>query len=212
MRRLATADDSGNASPIPSKGYDLVGPTVDDDLRRLTRRYGADEVRAAFKRQTANPLGRPSLRDWPDLRSILESDARSWLDGSDPFIIRSNRSIALAFAASHREQSHDATRDRIMRKLRASRRYFTLVEAERLSEVEYPHAANLRAIRELQKIGVLRQAWDRLSLIRQGYVADYISKFGEPPAEMTMQELTAKSAEPIPIERQSSSGNFLQGL
>ena len=99
-----------------------------------------------------------------------------------------------------------------MRKLRTSRRYYTLVEAERLSEVEYPYAVNLRTVAELQQIGVLRQAWDHLSMIRQGYVADYISKFGEPPAGMTMKELTAKAAEPIPTEPQTSSANVLQKL
>lgn len=199
--------------PVQSPpNLDISGPTVDDDIRRLIGRHGAERIQGAIKRLTARKRGRPPEGDWSELGDILHEDARLWLEGGDPFKARSNRSIAGRFAEKHSGHSYDATRDRIMRKLRERRRYYTLVEAERLSETEYPYAENLRAIAGLRETGARRDLWERLARFREGSLADYISKFGEPPASMTMQELVAKAAKPITPAPLPGSGNVLQIL
>jgi hypothetical protein len=191
---------------------DISGPTVDDDIRRLIGRYGAEKIQEAVKRQTARKRGRPPEGDWSELGDILREDARLWLEGVDPFKGRSNRSIARGFAEKHTGHSREATRDRVMRKLRERRRYYTLVEAERLSETEYPCAENLRAIAALRETGTRRDLWERLLRFREGSLADYRSKFGEPPASMTMQELQAEAAKPITPTPHAGPGNVLQIL
>lgn len=198
--------------PNSLPNFDIVGPNVDDDIRRLVRRYGAKKVKEAIKRQTAPRRGRRPEGDWCELDDILREDARLWLEGSDPFKARSNSSIATKFAKKHAGHSRSATRDRIMRKLRERRRYYTLIEAERLSETQYPFAENLRAIAALGEIGTRRDLWKRLLRFRKGSLADYRSKFGEPPVSMTMQELVAEAAKPITPTPHPGPGNVLQIL
>lgn len=192
--------------------FDIVGPQVEDDVRRLIRRYGVEEVRQAVRIETAKKRGRKTVSDWSELLGILREDARIWLDGGDPFTARSNRSIARDFANKRPGHSRDATRDRIMRKLRERRRYFTLVEAERLSETDYPYAKNLRTIAALRETGMRRDIWEHLLRIREGSLADYRAKFGEPPASMTMHELVAEAAKLIVPAPRTGSGNVLQNL
>ena len=38
--------------------FDLVGPTVDDDIRRIIARYGTEAVKQAVKRVTKPKRGR----------------------------------------------------------------------------------------------------------------------------------------------------------
>lgn len=193
--------------PVPD--LDLAGPSVDDDIRRLFRRYGEEKVREAIKRQTARSRGPIPKADWPELINILREDARVWLEGGEPFTARSNRSIAIDFAEKHPGQSRASTRDRLMRKLRERRRYYTLAEAEWLSQAQFPYTENLRAIRALLEIGILYDLWGRLLRLRESSLADYRAKFGEPPASMTMQALIAEAGRPIAPTRAS---NVLQAI
>jgi hypothetical protein len=192
--------------------FDIAGPNVDDDIRRLVWRYGAKKVQEAIKRQSAPKRGRRPEGDWSELDGILREDARLWLQGGNPLKERSNRSIARDFAKKTAGHSSDATRDRIMRKLRERRRYYTLVEAERLSETEFPYAENLRTIAALRETGTRRDLWERLLRFREGSLADYRSKFGEPPVSMTMQELVTEAAKPITPAPHPGPGNVLQIL
>jgi len=84
-----------------STRLDLVGPTVDEDIRRAIARYGKDAVQKAIKRRPGAKPGRPSENDWAELDEDLKQDARLWLDGHDPFAERSSYSIAKRFAKKH---------------------------------------------------------------------------------------------------------------
>lgn len=198
--------------PVPLPNLDISGPSVDDDIRRLIRRYGAENVRESVKRQTAGKRGRIPSGDWSELGDVLREDARRWLDGRAAVAARSNRSIAQEFAGRHREQSEEATYRRIMGKLSKRRRYYTLVEAVWLSQDQFPHMEHLRAVRELVAIGIRRDLWRDFLRFHEAALADYMTKFSDPPADMTMQELLAEAAKPITPTSHADTGNVLQVL
>ncbi len=202
----------GRNLSVPLPDLDISGPSVDDDIRRLIRRYGAENVREAIKRQTAGKRGRIPNADWSELGDVLREDARRWLDGGTAVATRSNRSIAQEFAAKHREQSAEATYRRIMGKLSKRRRYYTLVEAVWLSQDQFPHMEHLRAVRELVAIGIRRDLWHGFLRFHEAALADYKTKFRDPPADMTMQELLAEAAKPITPTSHPHTGNVLQVL
>src|SRR3546814_11670708 len=112
---------------------DLIGPTVDDDIRRAIARYGADDVKVAVKNATKAKRGRKKEPDWPEPREIMEADAREWLAGNDPFTTRSNYSIAKEIAESNLGHSIVSTNKRIERnhyRGQYNRRWLALVRAE----------------------------------------------------------------------------------
>jgi hypothetical protein len=172
-------------------------------------RYGAAEVQKALKRQTARRPGPVPMKE-PGLREIFLEDARVWLGGRDPFKLRSNKSIARELSAKRGGYDRDATYDRIMRKLRECRHYLTMVEAVWLSETEYSYSDNLRAMNAARGFAKKRDPWDRLLRFGERSLADYRSKFGAPPASMTMEELLAEAARPIVPTR--GPDNILQIL
>lgn len=192
--------------------FDISGPSVDDDIRRLIGRYGAEHVQAALKRGTARKLGRRPSGDWLKLGEVLREDARCWLDGGNPFDTRSNYSIAQEFAVKSGEQSEEAAYRRLMGKLSKRRRYYTLVEAAWLSQDQYPYADNLRTIRELVAMPTLGDLWRGFLRLHEGAVADYRTKFGEPAAEMTIRDILAEAARPIIPTSHVGPGNVLQIL
>lgn len=143
---------------------------------------------------------------------MLREDALLWLAGADPFKSRSNRKMALHLVNQNPGQSDESTYRRIMGKLSARRRYYTMVEAEWLSQSDHPYSQNLRAIKALIEIGVKRDLWEGLLRLNEGALADYTRKFGEPSANATMQELHAEAAKPMVEKIQAGTGNILQIL
>jgi hypothetical protein len=174
---------------------DLVGPTVDDDIRRAIWRYGAEAVKAAVKEATKAKRGRKREPDWSELREIIESDARDWLAGKDPFAARSNYAIAKEFSERFPGHSVISTHKRIERKLSRGphdRRWFTLVSAENQSRDVGPYHAHLRALEALSQLpdpsypDLWRSSLDRACAT----VADYEAREGTPPPhEMTFREV-----------------------
>lgn len=166
---------------------DLVGPTVDDDIRRAIIRYGADAVKEAVKSQTKPRRGRKPEKDWPELNEILKADAIDWLSGGDPFSTRSNYSIAKKFADNNPGHSHPATMKRIERKLVQKRVWMTLSFAERFSRDGYPHAVYIRAVEALTAV---EPAWTFFRDRAKSNIADYEAKKGvPPPAELSINEI-----------------------
>lgn len=169
--------------------FDLVGPTVDDDIRRIIARYGTEAVKQAVKRVTKPKRGRKPEKDWPELREVVESDARDWLAGGDPFSSRSNYSIAKDFADKNPGHSHPATMKRIERKLVQKRVWMTLVTAENFSREGYPYAVHIRALEALTEADS-HPVWTSIRDRAKSNVADYEAKKGEaPPAHMSMKEV-----------------------
>ncbi|EZP74917.1 hypothetical protein BV97_04655 [Novosphingobium resinovorum] len=169
--------------------YDLAGPTVEDDVQRLISRYGREAVKAAIKSQAKPKKGRKAEQDWPELKDVLEADARLWLEGGDPFTARTNYSIAKAFADRNPGHSHPGTMKRITRKLLQRRIWMTLVTAENLSRDAYSHLAHLRALERLMEKDP-RPIWDASLADAKACIASYHSKHGRMPrSEMTMRDV-----------------------
>ena len=160
--------------------WDLVGPTVDDDVRRAIGRYGVEAVETALKRQTKPKKGRKPELDWPDLLPVIEADARDWLTGNDPFVARSNYSIAANFAHQKPGQSPSAVHKRIERKLKAKRVFMTLCAAMDISRDGYPYMDHIRALEALN-VAKPHEVWKTTLEAKCRAVADYESKFGHPP-------------------------------
>ncbi len=174
---------------------DLVGPTVHDDIRRAIWRYGADAVKEAVKEATKAKRGRKREPDWPELRELIEAEARDWLAGNDPFSARSNYAIAKEFSERNPGHSVVSTHKRIERKLSRGpydRRWFTLVSAESQSRDSGPYGAHIRALEALSELpeNARPDIW-RFSLDRaRSTIADYESREGNPPPpEMTFKEI-----------------------
>ena len=191
--------------------YDLVGPTVDDDIRRIVARYGASAVKDALSRQTKAKRGRKPEKDWPEIDKVLKEDARLFLQGGDPFASRSNYSIAQTYAAAHPGHSHAATQRRIMKKLAEKRVMFTLINAEIIGRDCYPHGGYLRTLRALIAALPTWDAWRSILSRAESSLADYAQKLGPVPESMTMKEVEegAMKALIVPL---TPNGRSLAGI
>lgn len=171
---------------------DLVGPTVEDDIRRAVKRYGADAVRNAVKKLTTQKRGRPLEKDWPLLKEVHVEDAREWLAGRDPLAASSNYSIAKDYADRNLGQSHPADMKRIERKLKRKpfdRRLSMLITAWNLSRENYPYSAHIRTLEELKKVD-LPAMWSTVLERARSEIADYQAKIGElPPEEFSIKQV-----------------------
>jgi hypothetical protein len=187
---------------------ELVGPTVDDDIRRAITRYGKDAVKEAVKRQTTSKRGRKPEKDWPELREQIDADARDWLQGGDPFATRSNYSMAKDFADRNPGHSYPATMQRIERKLAKSRAWVTFATAMNLSRDDYPHAAHIRALEALSQTDV-HPVWADLLENAKSELADYEARNGEPPpAHLSMKDIKDASLNALnsPLKPNSLGG------
>ncbi|WP_374543553.1 hypothetical protein [Sphingorhabdus sp.] len=197
---------------------DIVGPTVNDDIRRIINRYGVDAVKLAVKEQTKSKKGRKPEKDWPELRDVIEADARDWLIGNDPFKNRSNYAIAKDFALKRPGQSAISTHQRIERKLKKKphdRYWYTLVTAQRISWDSFPFAQHLRALKALAELPASNgghHSWQLAVENAERDISDYEKKTGEYPAahlSMKAVEDVARNALLVPPLRQ---GLGLAGL
>ena len=186
-------------SGAPPK-YDLAGPTVEDDVRRLITRYGAAAVKDAAAKLTKAKRGRKALLDWAELISWMDDDARFWLNGGDPFGARSNYAIAKEYADAHPGHDHASTMQRIERKLRKEpygRRWYVIVRAMIMSENDYPYASHLRALDELSSFDA-HPVWNSRADLFRGSVADYRAKWGEPADELTTNQIEEGARKALP--------------
>jgi hypothetical protein len=187
------------ANALARPAMDLVGPTVDDDIRRAISRYGAEAVKGAIKRQTAPRVGRPKVNDWKELQPVIKEDAIRWLEGADPFSERSNYAVAKAFADQKPGHSHPATMKRIQRKLGASpygRKWFTLVTAWMKSEKSFPFAAYVRTVKELCDLDPDGR-WQWYLERADGALNDYSAKYGQPASDATFHEIDEGARTPL---------------
>lgn len=185
-----------------SKHVDLVGPAVEDDIRRAINRYGADAVQQTVAKLTKRGRGAPKITDWVELRPVIEAEAVNWLTGDDPIAARSNYNIAKEFADKNPGHSHPSTMKRIERKLSKKlygRRWYILALAYEKSKDHYPHGLHLRALEELHKMDE-HAFWNGLLDLANCDLQDYEAKIGEsPPANLSMKEIQDVARKPVPV-------------
>lgn len=190
------SDDVARAllnGPLPS--FDLVGPTVEDDVSRAIGRYGAEAVKAAAFKLTKRPRGNPGIDPFPDLFPFLQQDAREWLAGDDPFVTRKDNAIAVAYAESKGIKEYEANKKRAERFLRGERangkgrRFWALFIAWRdTRDGQYPYAAHLRAIEALRDLEP-EQPWSWYLDDAHRHIRDYEAKHGPPDAWLSIKEI-----------------------
>lgn len=166
--------------------------SLEGAIRNAIAVYGSDAVREMAARLTKPSLGRSKIKDWPELRDVIEADAKDWLDGGDPISTRSNYSIAREYAEKNPGQSPISTHKRIERKLAKKpydRAWFMLTSAMLMSRDNYPFATHLKALEALAAMDPHR-AWQTSLRLARTAVAEYEVKKGQPPpAELTMKDV-----------------------
>jgi hypothetical protein len=185
-----------------SKHVDLVGPAVEDDIRRAINRYGADAVQLTVAKLTKRKRGAPKMNDWVELGPVIEAEAMDWLAGRDPIAARSNYNIAKEFADKNPGHSHPSTMKRIKRKLSKKphgRHWYILAFAYEKSKDGYPYGIHLRALEELHKIDE-HGFWDGLLDLANCDLQDYEAKIGKgPPTDLSMKEIQDVARKPVPV-------------
>lgn len=184
------------ANVLWPNGLGLIGPTVDDDIRRAIQRYGQAAVIDAVKQQSKAKRGRRKIPDWVELQPYIEEDSRIWLEGGDPFSARTDYAIAKAQADANPGHNHAATMQRLERKLRSkrfSRKWFVFVTAMEMSRETFPykrHIAAIVALRDLEPQG----HWGLSLELAEGRIADFERVNGPPADELTMVEIEKGSS------------------
>ena len=182
---------TGFARPV----WDLVGPTVKDDISRAIVRYGADAVKAAVKEATKAKRGRKAEPDYKKLAPIFKEDAASWLEGNDPFSERTNYAIAKQFAEKYPGHDVYSTRKRIEGKLSKGphdRRWWTYATAMGMSRTGYPYEAHLKALEAMANLPAETgpDIWRTSLNEARSAIADYEAREGKlPPAEMNIEAI-----------------------
>ena len=186
---------------------------LEQEIRRLIAVHGAAAVKAEVKAATRPRRGRKQEKDWPLLYPFLQQDARDWLEGRDPFALRSQKSIAREVATQNPGHSFDSTMRRLERKLASSRSRFMLYAALEISRREYPFASYLRTVDELANAS---DRWRRTRELEGQILARYVEVYGEPDPAMTWQDLEAKPRYPNALEallpRPKPSGGMFGNL
>lgn len=187
-------NDDGRAphKAAPVSALRLIGPTVEDDIRRAILTYGKEAVKTAVKKLTASKRGRPPEADWITLRPMVEEDAVLWLDGEDPFIRRTNYAMAKAIADQGAIHNHPATMERIERKLAKKpydRRHHTITVAVSIARQSRPFSQYLNALKALMQIDK-SAVWPMLHETALKNISDYEQKVGSAPDPLfTIEEL-----------------------
>jgi hypothetical protein len=167
--------------------FELPATNVNDAIRRAINQYGAEAVKEAVKQQTTAKRGRPAENDGSLFLSLMELDAREWLDGADPKKNRSNYSIATAFSDKQSGHSRYSTSRRLQAKLKRHRVLRYLFEAVDISREGYSYKKHLRALEALAD--VFRVPSNHGELART-IIAEFESRFGQcPPDNMSLVEI-----------------------
>ena len=177
-------------SSLLSSGYAL---SLDEQVSNLCVQFGKDAVQKSLARQSGKKRGRPQEDDYRLLEPYMELDARDLLNGIDPKSVRSNYSIAVAFANKLKGHSHNADVRRLCRKLKDKRRFWGVVSAYRLTLIsaEFGYKFHLAAIDMMEALPeIVVSGQSCLGSNARKTVDDYRQKFGEISDSMTFMQLS----------------------
>ena len=171
--------------------------SLDAALEKLVREFGAAEVRSAALRLTKQKRGRKAEKDWPLLQEQMMQDARALIRGASVSDLPTNYAIATAFIEQHPGHNPASTHRRIMGKLAKGRDWITWYHVIDIAEKEEPFIVYFE-LSSRYPDGVIFQEYclqkaDRM----RGVLERYRSLYGEPPVDMTMGAIEAKTREPV---------------
>ena len=176
---------------LDERAVSLFEQSLETDVRMLITRYWEAAVGAAAKQLCKARVGRKLEPDWQFLEAAFHADADAWLDGNDPQILKSNVAVATEFAERHPGHNRASTHRRIMRKLAASRIKFYLIKAWGKSANSRPFADYFRAAHALANHDpTIAEAVTISADMKRGALVRYRSAHGEPPADMTIDQIT----------------------
>jgi hypothetical protein len=171
---------------------------LDSAIRALISRHGEEVVREAVSKATKKKRGRKPERDWPLLAENMRLDAIDWLEGLDPFKLRSNYAVAKDFAKLHPGHNEIATKERIEHKLSKKRQRYMLIRATEIARKEYPYTEYLRAVEAMLKHDTPFETWHKPLEWDRKSVEDYRELIGDPDPSMTFHAIEAELAENQP--------------
>ena len=173
---------------------------LDNEIQRLIGIHGEPAVREATKRLTAMKQGRKPEKDWQDLEEWIEQDARDWLDGLDPFKLRSNYFLAKTISKAKPGHNQVASHRRILGKLSKRRTIYLLMSAWNIAEFSRPYADYFRVCEALAATGaVFAQTILGLADSHRGQLERYRGRFGDPSPSMTVAEIQEALKAPLPL-------------
>lgn len=182
---------SGSAQPPNAL---MPPPSLEQEIRRLIAIHGADAVKREIAAATKARRGAPPKKDGLLLRPYLEADANDWLEGRNPFEMRTNNANACKADAANPDphtQPNSQWR-RLMRWQERWRERIMLYSALKLAEDSYPYPAYFRVLEELAKSPEMDGLWPRALELDREILARYREVYGEPPSDITWVELKAK--------------------
>ncbi|MDR6853612.1 hypothetical protein J2Y54_003132 [Sphingomonas sp. BE123] len=171
--------------------------SLDAALERLVREFGAAEVRSAALRLTKQKRGRKAERDWPLLQEQMMRDARALLRGASAADLPTNYAIATAFVEQNPGHNPASTHRRIMGKLTKGRDWITWYHVIDIAKKEEPFIAFFQASYRYPDGLIFQEHRLREADRMRGVLERYRGFYGEPPADMTMDAIEAKTKEPI---------------
>ena len=181
--------------------------TLDEELDRLVQVHGADAVRAATKKATAKRKGRKPEQDWLALKDWIELDAQDWLDGHDPFTLRTNYFLAKQVAQTVPGHNAPATHRRVMAKLARRRKWLVLARAWRHAAKSRPPLDYFRTVAALIELDL--KFADSLQMIsdrHRGQIVRYKERFGELDPTLTLEQIEEALKAPEPSKLGSLAG------
>lgn len=181
------------AGSLALKGLNSLGSlarSLDEELNWLIKQHGSDTVREAAKRLTKKKAGRKQEVDLKHLKEWFDQDADDWLDGLDPFALRSNYAMAKHVSLLAKPHYRASTHRRVMRKLAARRASILMVVAWERAEKYRPHADYFRTCEALIAANPKIQVsvlW--LADNFRGKVERYKERFGEIDPALTVTQI-----------------------
>ena len=176
------------------------------ELERLARWHGAATVKAAAAKLSAGKRGRKEEMDFRHLGHVFAQDARDWLDGLDPFKIRTNYSIAKEFTKRHPGHSPAATHRRIMDKLAKRRRWYCALTAMEQAKDERPIGDLLRAMEAMLEVS---PSWANIIDFDLRRIAENRTRYRERTGQDVPQHFSFKQLEEA---TSVSAATLLSGL
>ncbi|GGZ21610.1 hypothetical protein [Asticcacaulis endophyticus] len=161
---------------------------LDEEIQRLVKKYGKPAVVEALKKNKQK-RGPKTRTDWKFLAPIFRIDAVDFIEGRNPFELRTNYKIANFYAEKQPGHSPISTFRRLLRDLKEGRPDRVYLKAYFYSEVEYPYETHIKTLNRIIKALPSAEHWPSFLEISQHWIDDHVQRIGPIPPHFTMKEI-----------------------